>query len=56
MLKNLLNIAEDITDFVKAPVEVTLELTEAVTRPIADISNEIVVETKDLLEDKRPFT
>lgn len=51
MFKSLLGIVEDTARIVTAPVEVALDLTSAVTKPVADLSQDVVDEVKEATED-----
>lgn len=46
MFKSLFNITKDVIDVVKAPLEIALDVTSAITKPIADAANEIVEDIK----------
>jgi hypothetical protein len=41
------NLLSDVIDIVKAPVEITLDVTRAVTKPVAELANEAVKEVKN---------
>lgn len=47
MIGSLFNIVSDVVDIVKAPVEVALDVTCAVTAPVAELANEAVKEVKE---------
>jgi hypothetical protein len=47
MFGSVFNIMSDVIDVVKAPVEVVLDVTRAVTAPIAEVANDIVKEVKE---------
>ena len=51
MFKSLLGIVEDVTKIVSAPVEIAIDVTRALTKPIADASQEVVKEVKETTKD-----
>jgi hypothetical protein len=46
MLNSLVGVASDVVKVVAAPVEIALDVTRAVTKPIADVAQEAVKEIK----------
>ncbi len=50
MFGSLFDIAKDVVDIATAPVEVAVDVTRAVTKPIAETAQEIVKDIKDELE------
>ena len=51
MLGSLLNVVSDVVKVVAAPVEIALDITSVVTKPIADLSQEAVSEVKSAVKD-----
>lgn len=51
MFGSLLNIVKDVATVVTAPVEIALDVTSAVTKPIADTVSETVKGIKEELTD-----
>lgn len=47
---SILGITKDVVDVVKAPVEIAIDVTREVTKPVADAAKEIVEEVKDLTD------
>jgi hypothetical protein len=47
---SIFGLLGNVFDIVKAPIEVVVDLAEAVTTPIAEAANAIVDEVKDLTE------
>lgn len=47
MLSSLLGIVTDVAKVAIAPVEIAVELTRAVTKPVADAATELVKDVKD---------
>ena len=47
MFKSLLKLTEDVVDIVTAPIEVVIDTTRLVTKPIADASKEAVEAIKE---------
>lgn len=52
MFGSLLNVVKDVATVVTAPVEIALDVTSAVTKPIADMASEAVKDTKEMLTDE----
>ncbi len=50
MFGSLVNLLGDVTKIVVAPVEIALDATRIVTKPAADLAEEIVKEVKDLTD------
>ncbi len=46
MLKGLIGIASDVAKVVAAPVEIAVDITRVVTKPIADLATEAADEVK----------
>lgn len=46
MFKSLMGVVGDAVKIVAAPVEIALDVTRAVTKPIADVAQEAVKEIK----------
>ncbi len=51
MFKSLFGIVEDVVKVVAAPVEIAIDVTRVVTKPIADLAEEAVQEVKDATEE-----
>ena len=51
MFKSLFNLAGNIVDIAIAPVRVVAATAELVTKPIADMCNEVAAEAEDLADD-----
>lgn len=51
MFKSLFGLTKDIADIAIAPVEIAIDVTRAVTKPIADLSREAVEEVKEATKD-----
>lgn len=55
MFGSLLNVVKDIATIVTAPVEIALDITGAVTKPVADIASDVVNTVKEeLTDDHKP--
>lgn len=52
MFKSLFELGADIATIVTAPVKVAVDVTRAVTKPLADASKQVVEDVKDLTQDK----
>ncbi len=54
MFKSLLGIVKDVAEIVTAPVEIAVDVTRAVTKPVAEVAQEAVKEVKEITgtEDK----
>ena len=53
MFKSLLNITTDVVKIASAPVEIALDTTRAVTKPVADLCEETVKEIKEVTTTER---
>ena len=51
MFKSLFGLVEDTVKIVAAPVEVAVDLTRIVTKPVADLSQEVVDVVKEGVKD-----
>ncbi len=51
MFGSLLNVVKDVATIVTAPVEIALDVTSAVTKPIADTVSDAVKGIKEELTD-----
>jgi hypothetical protein len=51
MFKSVFNVLEDVTRVVTAPVEVLVDLAQVVTKPSAELAQDIVNEVKGLIDD-----
>lgn len=51
MLKSLFGLVEDTVKIASAPVEIALDTTRVVTKPIADLAQEAVEEVKEATKD-----
>lgn len=51
MFKSLLGIVSDVATVVTAPVEIALDVTRVVTKPIADLAEEAAAEVKEATKD-----
>lgn len=51
MFKSLFGIVGDVVKVAVAPVEVALDVTRAVTKPIGDMAADLTKEVKDGLKD-----
>ena len=51
ILKSTFDVVGSVTRIVTAPIEVALDLTKAVVKPIADVAKDAVQEIKDVIED-----
>ena len=47
MFKSLLGLAEDVASIAVAPVEIAVDVTRAVTKPIADTAQEAAAAVKN---------
>lgn len=50
MIKSLLGVVTDVAKIAAAPVEIAADVTRAVTKPVADLSEEAVKEVKEMTE------
>lgn len=50
MFKSLIGIVTDVAKVAIAPVEVALDVTRTITKPMADVAEEVVKEVKDLTD------
>lgn len=48
LLNSIADLATDVVDIAKAPVEMAADLVGAVTAPLADAANELVKDVKSL--------
>lgn len=53
MLRSLLNITGDLVRVVTAPVEIAADLAATVTKPVADVAQDIVDDIKEATHDNR---
>jgi hypothetical protein len=44
----LFDILGDVVDIVSAPIEIAADVTRAVTKPVAEVAQDVVKEIKDL--------
>lgn len=51
MFNSLFNLAGDALKIVAAPVEIAADLARVVTKPVADIADDVVDSVKDLTDD-----
>ncbi len=51
MFKSIFNLAEDVARVVTAPVEILSDIAQVVTKPSADLAQDIVDEVKGLIDD-----
>ncbi len=51
MLGSLFGLGKDLATIVTAPVEIAIDLTRVVTKPVADVAKEITTGVKDLTKD-----
>lgn len=51
MFKSLFGIVEDVVKIAAAPVEVVVDVTRAVTKPVAELSEEAVKEIKTVIKE-----
>lgn len=50
MFGSLLNLGSDLVDIATAPVKVAAGVARVVTKPVADVANEVVKEVEDALD------
>ena len=48
MIMSLFDIVGDVVNIVTAPIEVAVDITRAVTKPMAEVAQDVVKEVKDL--------
>ena len=48
LVESTFNLTKNVVDIVVAPVEITVDLAEKATKEVADMTNELVEEVKDL--------
>ncbi len=53
MFGDLLKLGKDVVDIASAPVEIAVDVTRAVTKPVADLAQEAAKEIKDATRDLR---
>lgn len=51
IFKSIKNLAEDVVDIALAPVEMTIDMTRAATKPIADLANEMKEDIKEMVDE-----
>jgi hypothetical protein len=51
MFKSLVGLVSDVVEVVAAPVEIAVDVTCVVTKPVADLANEAVAEVKEATKD-----
>ncbi len=51
MLRSLFGVVTDIAKIVTAPAEIALDLTRTVTKPVADLADDVVEDVKGLAQD-----
>jgi hypothetical protein len=51
MLKSLFGLAEDVVKVVAAPVEIAVDAARIVTKPVADVAEEVVKEVKEVSKE-----
>lgn len=51
MFGSLLKLTKDLVTIVTAPVEIAIDLTGAVVKPIAEVAEEIVDDIKDITKE-----
>ncbi len=51
MFKSIFGIVEDVVKVATAPIEIAADVTRAVTKPIADVAQEVVKDVKEELTD-----
>lgn len=52
MFKSLFKLAGDVVSIAAAPVEVAADITRTVTKPLADVSKQVVEGVKELTQDE----
>ena len=52
LLKSIFNVAKDVTEIALAPVEIAVDLTRQVTKPIAEAAKEVVEDVKSDVEEE----
>ena len=52
MFKSLFSLAGDVVTIATAPVELAVDLTRTVTKPLADASKQVVEGVKELTQGK----
>lgn len=48
MIMGLFDIFDDVVKIVTAPIEIAADVTRAVTKPMAEVAQDVVKEVKDL--------
>lgn len=51
MFKSLIGLVSDVAKVAVAPVEIAVDVTRAMTKPVADMATEMTKEVKDGLKD-----
>lgn len=51
MFKSIVNLFEDVTRIATAPVEILSDIAQVVTKPSADIAQDVVDVAKGLIDD-----
>ncbi len=51
MFRSLLGVVSDVVKVAAAPVEVALDVTRCVTKPVADAAEAVASEVKEIAED-----
>ena len=51
MFKSLLGLGEDVLKIATAPVEIAVDLTRTVTKPVADAAQDVVKEIKSDVDE-----
>ena len=52
MFDSLFNLTKDIVKIVTTPIEVTVDLTRVLTKPIADIAEDVTSSVKEMINDE----
>lgn len=50
MFKSLVNLTKDVVDIATAPIEIALDVTRGITKPIAEEAKEVVDDIKKDLD------
>ena len=51
MFKSLFNLTKDIVDIAVAPIEIAVDITSAVVKPVADVARDVTKTVKEELTD-----
>lgn len=51
MFKSIFGLVKDVATIVIAPVEIAVDLTRTVTKPVADVAKEVTEEIKNITDD-----